>query len=330
MVSLMKYLDPMTTAQEKMTKVCVFLEQHNLAPTPINYHVVYAYVSGDNPALNSEMDAVVKGNHPIDDYFIEHCYYDYVSDAHHAEETLFKCVENVTDSLSQAAKQSEQALAQYIHFLDDGLSHLDTLTQSELQHLVRQLHSASKDLQRGQNSFKDALNHAHSEILDTKNTLAELRENQFIDSTTGLYKKRYLNKEAQLWLSRSQQVCAISIQLANFKEFKNRYGEMISDIVIAKAAEKVNSYVFESGISARTAEEEFTIIVPEIDQATAQLIAERMRQGVEKLKFVSSRSGRRLPPIEVREGVAVSCEKRCINTLTDNARAHASRLDTLN
>jgi diguanylate cyclase len=45
--------------------------------------------------------------------------------------------------------------------------------------------------------------------------------------------------------------------------------------------------------------EEFLILLPDIDLHTANIVAEQVRKGVEKMKFVSSRSKRALPSVTI-------------------------------
>ena len=49
----------MAIAQEKMTKVCMFLEHHVLPPTPLNFQVVYTYTSKIHFALNNAIDDAI-------------------------------------------------------------------------------------------------------------------------------------------------------------------------------------------------------------------------------------------------------------------------------
>ena len=63
--------DSMAIAQEKMTKVCVFLERYTLPPTPLNYQVIYAYTSQTNLKLNKALDRAIAVEDNIDSVLIE-------------------------------------------------------------------------------------------------------------------------------------------------------------------------------------------------------------------------------------------------------------------
>ena len=59
----------------------------------------------------------------------------------------------------------------------------------------------------------------------------------------------------------------------------------------------MKKYVQESGLPGRTSKDEFTILLADIEPETANLIAEKVRNGVEKLRFVSSKNGTKLPVV---------------------------------
>ncbi|CAM5197922.1 diguanylate cyclase [Alishewanella longhuensis] len=67
----------------------------------------------------------------------------------------------------------------------------------------------------------------------------------------------------------------------------------------------MGSYVQESGMPVRAGGEEFLLLLPDVDLRTAPEIAEQVRKGVEKLRFVSARDKKSLPKITISLGVAL-------------------------
>lgn len=55
----------------------------------------------------------------------------------------------------------------------------------------------------------------------------------------------------------------------------------------------------------RSGGEEFLLLLPDVDLRTAAEIAEQVRKGVEKLRFVSARDKKSLPKITISLGVAL-------------------------
>ena len=150
-----------------------------------------------------------------------------------------------------------------------------------------------------------------------------------IDQQTGLYKRHFLNQKTQLWLSQNKSVCAIAIQIENLDHFINNYGDIIGEIILNKVAKQIQKYVFQSGLPGRTGKGEFTILIADIDPDTASLIAEKVRNGVEKLRFVSSKSGIKLPIIDLSLGIAKRKEEKDFNKLARNASNAAHKAKSL-
>jgi diguanylate cyclase len=94
-------------------------------------------------------------------------------------------------------------------------------------------------------------------------------------------------------------------------------------VILNKVAKQVQKYVMQSGLPGRTAKDQFTVLLADIDPETAILIAEKVRKGVEKLRFVSSKSGAKLPSINLSLGIAQHQQKEDFNQLAKKA-SHAA------
>ena len=73
--------------------------------------------------------------------------------------------------------------------------------------------------------------------------------------------------------------------------------------MLSKVANKVSSYIDDSGLAVRSGSDEFIILLPDLSTNNANEIANKIYQGVEKLRFVSSKSGIRLPKLTVSTAV---------------------------
>lgn len=122
-------------------------------------------------------------------------------------------------------------------------------------------------------------------------------------------------------------MCAIAIQIDNLDHFIDNYGDIIGEVILSKVAKQIQKYVFESGLPGRTSKDAFTILLADIDPETANVIAEKVRNGVEKLRFVSSKNGIKLPPINLSLGIAKHQDEKDFNNLARTApnAAHKAR-----
>ncbi|WP_244898440.1 GGDEF domain-containing protein [Pseudoalteromonas ulvae] len=315
----MKYHDSMAIAQDKMTQVCLFLERHNLVPLPINYHVAYAYVSNTQATLSNTIDSNIANNITLDNFLMETWFNEYLSFETKSNDALLKGANNVVDTINQATEQCTDSVNQYLAQLDSGLVAIDETNITQSRQIISELIEASYELKAEQLKIQERILQAQAETYKTQLKIDELKKERYSDPLTGLYQQAYLNQQVTLWQQDSHSLCAIAINIDHFNEFNSRYGHLIGDIVLNKVAKKVQSYVLESGLPVRTRGEEFMVFLPDIDINTASEIAEKIRGGVEKLRFVSSRSGKRLPTITVSVGVAKNAIEEDLSLLTSNA-----------
>ena len=137
--------------------------------------------------------------------------------------------------------------------------------------------------------------------------LETLKRNRQVDPLTGLYNRLAMQEHVDLWLTDNpkRQIAAIAVDLDHFRQFNQDYGTNIGDVILSKVAKKISAYVQESGLPVRAGGEEFLILLPDVDLRTASEIAEQIRRGVEKLRFVSSRSKKALPKVTISLGVSL-------------------------
>ncbi len=323
----MMFHDSMAEAQDKMTRVCLFLEQHELPPTPLNYQVAYTYVSNNHDALNQAINQAIASKDNIDSILLEQFYFTHLNPGHTTEANLLKEVDQVIDNLHSSSEQTQRQVEQYRIDVEHCANALDINDIATSKRLLNALLEQTQQLQIQQSKFKHTLERARQSQMKNRQRLKKLRQQHIIDPQTGLYKRHYLNQQTQLWMEQDKSLCAIAIQIDNYQEFVDQYGELIGDIILDKVAKKLHKYVVDSGLPARTQKHEFTVLMADIEPETAKLIADKVRSSVEKMRFVSSRSGRQLPPINMSFGIAKQLDETDFNQLARKASqaAHKAR-----
>lgn len=296
--------DSMVIAQEKMTKVCIFLEHHALPPSPLNYQVVYTYVSQVNPKLNATLDRAIAQKVSIDSVYIEQLYFDFIEQGHKMKTAIVRNVDSVINSLSRGANNNEQHIVRFAEHINDCVHAIDENNKEQTRYALKMLSKQSEQLLAQHRQFKQEIAKAKSLQEKTQKQLTQLRKQHITDQQTGLYKRHYLNQQTQLWLGQNKAICAIAIHIENLDHFIDNYGDVIGEVILNKVAKQVQKYVLESGLPGRTGKDEFTILLADIEPETANVIAEKVRNGVEKLRFVSSKNGTKLPPIHLALGIA--------------------------
>ncbi len=106
---------------------------------------------------------------------------------------------------------------------------------------------------------------------------------------------------------------------SHFKRINDKYGHFQGDLVIQYVAWVLQDQVRRDDIVARTGGEEFALLLPDVGQQQAQLIAERIRQAIITPGDVSSRV--KLPEsVTISIGLATTEEPKTVeNELLNRA-----------
>ena len=149
--------------------------------------------------------------------------------------------------------------------------------------------------------FTEIFKTARDELIKiTDDIIDELSEQQKIinnlivhanyDELTSLYNYRRFYEAYNLEFTRikrySSQGALIFIDIDFFKKVNDNYGHMAGDLVLKSVANTLLSSLRETDIVCRYGGEEFAVILPETDCASAVQTAERLREAVENLKTI--------------------------------------------
>lgn len=305
----MKYQDSLQQASEKAAQVKIFLQRIKLAAHPVNYAVSYEYISGQNEQLCHIIEQKLTAQAPLDDFVMADLYSRFLTRDNPKQEQL---LQDATGMVSRVAAYTDVAAEQ----LDDYLQQLDTGILQLQQHpspdtkinaTVAQLQQATREFRLSQQQMQQQLLLANQQSHQLRHELEQLKQQRLLDPLTGLYNRLAMQNQLDVWFSEQPQrrVAAIAVNLDHFSRFNQDYGSAIGDVILAKVARKISSYVQSSGLPVRSGGEEFLILLPDVDLRSASEIAEQVRRGVEKLRFVSSRSKKTLPKVTISLGVSL-------------------------
>ncbi len=123
-------------------------------------------------------------------------------------------------------------------------------------------------------------------IITERNRLIDLATK---DSLTNLYVRRHFNLllEAQIQMVKERvgNLSLLMIDVDNFKKVNDTYGHEAGDVILKETGKIFISSCRPLDIIARYGGEEFTVMLPGADANDAGLVAERIRDKIEKADF---------------------------------------------
>ena len=119
------------------------------------------------------------------------------------------------------------------------------------------------------------------DITETKRHMALLEELAIHDGLTGCFNRRHwitLSENEFMRAKRNgRSLSIIMIDIDNFKDVNDTWGHAMGDRVLVALTEALLGVLRATDFFGRLGGEEFAVILPETDLATAELIAERLR-----------------------------------------------------
>jgi len=318
----MKYQDTIEQADEMLQKTLGFLKQHRLPANPINYGVVYEYMSNTNSDINKALDNDLQNGNTIDSYMMEGLYKTFILNQDESHDAMLKDMSAVMNTTQKHAHKAHKDTNSYITLLDEGLLLLDNSDAATSKQVVERLLKVTSSMKTTQQVLVKALRQAQAKTAELQKQVEDIENNRQLDQLTGLFNRSVMSQTVDMWLNNKvEKIAAIAINLDHFRQFNENYGVTIGNVILSKVAQKVKSYVEDTGLPMRSGGEEFLILIPDADRKAAHEVAEQVRAGVEKLQFVNAKSKEKLPKITVSLGVTQFTPKLGIDGTIQKASA---------
>lgn len=301
----MKYNDSILQANKKMALVVQLLDEWSLPINPLNYTIAYHYLDKSDETLIKDIDNYLKIQQRLDNFFLEELFRQHILCQSKFRDDLVEDLDKVLSAVSKECKHSSSYVDCFLSDLDDNIELLKSKNSHAIKQSINNIYKASNLLKVSQLQVAESIVQHQEETAKLKAELDEIRQELFMDPLTGLYNKKALDKHIETWISENpgQHISAIVINIDHFNALTKKFGQLLGNVLLSKVAKKVSSYVGESGLPVRSGNEEFLILLPGVEKYIASEIAEKIRQGVERLRFINSKTGMRLPAMTISLGV---------------------------
>lgn len=309
-----------------MTLAVAQLNQWSLPINPINYAVSYEYCKNSIPLLTANIKHLLLSGKPLDGFFMEQLYKDYLLNQSQFRTEIISDLSTLLAEVQDNCQQSSLDAQDFIEQIDNCIPALMSNNKNEFKQAISSLHQATLTFKKQQQALVEQIERSKQQAQTLSAELEEVKKEIYLDPVTGLHNRKSMSKHFDTWLSddANRSISAIVISVVKFNAFNERFGALIGDVILSKIASKVTNYVDSSGLPVRSASDEFIILLPDVDGGIASEIAQKIKQGVEKLRFVSVQSGVRLPKINIACGISEMQSKETLNHFIGRGRNNIS------
>jgi diguanylate cyclase (GGDEF)-like protein len=148
---------------------------------------------------------------------------------------------------------------------------------------------------------------ANAQIRNRQKVGEFYRQLSMVDGLTGLHNRAWLNTQLPTMIETAHATCnplsIIMVDLDHFKQFNDEYGHVLGDDALQTAAKVLNAGLRPTDFAARYGGEEMIVILPNTNQRSALIVAERLCSRLRKTRVFADMQ-KTLPHVTASFGLA--------------------------
>lgn len=285
-----------------------------LPPTPTNYAVWYAHVSGDNPALSRGLAERMATGEPLTSEILEALWRQYCAPGgdpvliNEASEKLGRVMARLGEQIASAGGSTGEfagALSRFGQEIVAGLSSPDIA--SVMRDATRRMLIETRRIAESNRSLEGTLEAAGGEVATLRSDLDDLRRQSLTDPLTGVGNRQALEARLAELVERArltgEPFSVIAFDIDHFRRFNEAYGPILGDEALKAVAQTLVDGVKGRDLVVRFGGEEFVLVLPNTVLAGAVRLALVLATTVKSRRVTIRSSGRDLGRITLSGGV---------------------------
>jgi diguanylate cyclase len=272
---------------------CKAMATHGVVPTPHNYTVWYTYADGTMPALGQAIDALIARQTAFTDAINADLYKRYFGSAEDRVDVLETGgrLQAVIDQVSRYLDDHTGEIDNFGHTLDNISTAIGrSQPQEKVRALVADLVKETQSMAQRNYNLESRLGRVATEVTELRENLQAVQREALTDALTGIPNRKFfdsrLQEAAREALNEGEAVSLVLCDIDHFKHFNDSYGHQIGDQVLRLVARTLSDSVKGRDTPARFGGEEFAIILPRTNLQQAAIVADQIRNGVMRRRFV--------------------------------------------
>lgn len=308
----MRYQDSKEYSGELLRLVLPLMSEHKAALNPVSYAVWYEYVSGINPELTKVVDAMIDEKQLLDDDDVQKVFQRFIADRDEATtEKLQAELRRVMDEMMRQAQSTAKQAEQYG---DELAEHTDALKSSgfdeaTLSRVIDELINGAQGMRSSVTELQSTVAGHSEEVESLKEALQQAIGEAMTDPLTGLNNRRAFDRIISEVIdggtTSAHSHSLLMLDVDHFKKVNDTYGHVFGDKVLRSIAHVLQGKVKGADSVARFGGEEFAVLLPKTAAKGAQVVAEQIREAVEKGRIRGTGKAEDAGKITISIGVAL-------------------------
>jgi diguanylate cyclase len=273
---------------------------------PQSFELWYVYATGQDPALNKDIDDILGRQSKILKGDLDRLYSLHLSSAR-ASNALSSLASKLTDEVGQVVGALHTAVSSAERY--DAKLHgamAEQSHQAELGSILGELIRATESMVRENGALKGQLEASRIRSEELSDEIDRIRFDSLLDPLTQIGNRQFFDEALAKGIAKSTRTSApltlLFVDIDNFKQINDRFGHQIGDDVLRLVASKLKSCV-RHGEVARYGGEEFGVVLYNKPSQSGRAIAERIREAVESVEMRDRASGNSFGHVTVSIGV---------------------------
>jgi diguanylate cyclase len=318
----MRYEQDRNASGEILRLLIQKMAAHSAAFNPLTYAVWYEFVTGMNPELGTALSNFLDKGSPLDDETIAKLYKKHIAefDVEEQQESLKNLLGKIAGFTAETDKQAHD-------FGDSLQAYGDTLKQDldakKLDALITNMAGDTDKMRGSMQNLQTELAASKEQVEKLHKELQSARGEALIDPLTGILNRRGFEGAARKTFddqtALTKGVCLLMVDIDHFKKINDTYGHLFGDKIIRAIAETLKSKVRGQDSVARFGGEEFAVLLTETDVAGARVVAENVRQSIERGKVRRLDTQDHISGITISVGVSSYTKGKNIVDMLDQA-----------